>query len=232
MARSWHGLGVGLWAAVAIGCGDDRKGEPAVDDSGIDSAGSADDTGGDGSTGPSDSGAPSTSAEGDDGLDDDGPGSPVKFDFGIPDAPDGVVCGAPNPVTCDDTSNDPWHAIGLNCPGGPQVNGVYNGDPQALYVHEGNLGTYVDPVDGPPFPPREGTKFVIMSSGIAQELTVAGLYASTNNPNGINPGNTLPNPLRTNDVSAFEDCTDNPGLVGMGDCSNTINSEWSQGSGV
>jgi hypothetical protein len=231
---AWHKRldNVGLIAALAVACGD-AKDDAAVLDTGIESVGADDGSTGGGTDG-ADSGPQSTSGDGDgdDGDTANGDsGPPVKFDFGIPDAPDGVVCGAPNPVTCDDQSNDPWNAIGLNCPGGPQVDGVYNGAAQALYVHEGNLGTYVDPVDGPPFPPREGSKFVIMSSGIAQELTVAGLYASTN-LGQLNPGNTLPNPLRTNDVSATEDCTDNPGLVGMGDCSNTINGQWTQGSGA
>jgi hypothetical protein len=229
MHRSWHKQ-LGWIAALAVACGD-AKDADVVLDPGLDSFGSDDG----GSTGEDTVGPQSTTGidgDGDDGDGEGGPDSPVKFDFGIPDAPDGIVCGAPSSVTCDHMSNDPWNAIGLNCPGGPQVNGVYNGSAQALYVHEGNLGTYVDPVDGPPFPPREGSKFVIMSSGIAQELTVAGLYASTNNPDGLNPGNNLPAPLRSNDVSATEDCTDNPGLVGMGDCSNTINGQWTQGSGA
>ena len=101
------------------------------------------------------------------------------------------------------------------------------GDPQAIYVHTGNLGTHMPA----PFPPQEGEKFVIMSSGIAQEMTVGGLYASTANP-GNDPVNNLPAPIVTNSVSATEDCADNPGLVGTGDCSNTIETQWSQGNGA
>ncbi|MCX4244947.1 choice-of-anchor L domain-containing protein [Paraliomyxa miuraensis] len=156
---------------------------------------------------------------------DDGP--PILLDVGtMPDGGNGGGCLAPPQVHCDQMDNDPWHAIGLNCPGGPQVNGSvdYSAASQ-LYVHTGNLGTFVPP----PFPPREGNKFVILSSGEAQDLTVAGLYASTDVGGfGSTP---LPAPIQTNMVSATEDCFDNPGLVGSGDCSNTIQDQWDQGSG-
>jgi len=121
--------------------------------------------------------------------------------------------------------DDPWHAIGLNCPGGPQVDGSTSlTGPAQLYVHEGNLGTFMPP----PFPPREGNKFVILSSGEAQDLTISGGYASTSIGFG---GTPLPPPIQTNAVSPADDCVANPALVGMGDCSNTIQAQWDQGSG-
>src|SRR5262249_23166673 len=33
-------------------------------------------------------------------------------------------------------------------------------------------------------------------------------------------------------VDPMDDCTANPGLVGSGDCSNTIEAQWSQGNGA
>src|SRR5690606_37973811 len=80
------------------------------------------------------------------------------------------------------------------------------------------------------YPPREGNKMVILSSGVAQDLTVAGLYADTWLP-GNDPG-VLPAPLDPMGVSATENCADNPALVGTGDCSNTIYDQWSQGNGA
>src|SRR4029079_5789806 len=97
--------------------------------------------------------------------------------------------------------------------------------PEQLYVHQGNLGTFAPP----PFPPREGEKFVILSSGNAQDLTVAGLFASTS-VDFVEA--VLPATMQTNAVLATEDCYDNPGLVGTGDCSNTIQAQWDQGFGA
>jgi hypothetical protein len=150
---------------------------------------------------------------------------PFTFDVGgVPDG-GGSGCLAPPQVTCDGMDDDPWHAIGLNCPGGPQVDeSVMLTGPEQLFVHEGELGTFAPP----PFPPREGTKVVILSSGRAEDLTVPGWFASTD----IDfLGSPLPPPIQTGAVSATEDCYDDPGLVGTGDCSNTIQDQWSQGSG-
>jgi hypothetical protein len=196
---------------------------------GVESAGGVDDSGGSDSTGGlgTDGNATTSGGAEDDGG-SSGSSTPVKFDFGsIPDAPDVLFCGAPSPVTCDDMDDDPWHAIGLNCPGGPSVDGTYAGHDAALHVHTGNLGAF----DPPPFPPREGNKMVFLSTGRAADLTVPGLFTDTSHP-GNDPGNTLPAPIQTNRVSNSETCTDNPGLAGTGDCSNTIQDQWDQGTGA
>jgi hypothetical protein len=150
---------------------------------------------------------------------------PVYFDVAsVPDG-SGNGCGAPLSVTCDDDDDDPWHALGLNCPGGPQVDGTITlTGPEQIHVHEGNLGTFAPP----PFPPREGDKLVILSSGIADELPTPGAFVSTGIGFGATP---LPPPIQTNMVSATETCYDDPGLVGTGDCSNTIQAQWDQGNG-
>ncbi len=149
---------------------------------------------------------------------------PVKFDFGaFPDV-GGEFCGAPNPVSCDDEDDDPWHAIGLNCTGGPQVDGTYFGDAQQVYVHEGTFGTSGE------FPPREGNKVVLLSSGVAQDwVTDVGVTISSP-MNGGNLSN-LPPPMTRTPVSpgGGEDCAANPALIGTGDCSNTIETQYSQG---
>jgi hypothetical protein len=223
-------------ALSLLGCADERAGE-AVDGPGLGTALSGDDADASTSTdtGDPDDGADAQGTSGASGNDGtasgDGANPPVKFDFGIPDAPEGSVCGAPSPVTCDHMSNDPWNAMGLNCPGGPQVNGsIQTTNPAQVYVHEGNLGTYVDPVDGPPFPPREGVKMVFLSSGNAAQLLTP---MAGNQPSTAYNGSavTLPAPIQTNNVSATEDCIDNPGLVGTGDCSNTIQTQYNQGGG-
>jgi hypothetical protein len=153
-------------------------------------------------------------------------GAPVYFDVGtVPDGNGGGGCGAPPQVHCDDSDDDPWHAFALNCPGGPEVDGTITlTGPTQLHVHDGELGTFAPP----PFPPREGEKFVILSSGNAVDLTTPGLFASGSIGFAPTP---LPAPIQTNAVSATEDCFDNPGLVGNGDCSNTIQDQWAQGNG-
>jgi len=148
---------------------------------------------------------------------------PVVFDFGaFPDV--GAFCGAPSPVSCDDEDDDPWHAMGLNCAGGPQVDGSFTGDAEQLYVHQGNFGT------SDAFPPREGEKFAILSSGVAEQMvTTVGGTIST----GMGGGNLpdLPPPMTRTEVSpgGGDTCTDNPALVGTGDCSNTVEVQYSQG---
>jgi hypothetical protein len=194
----------------------------ASESDGIESDGS---TGGPDSTSGDNPGGTSISGGSDPGstTDEDEPVEPpVIFDFGaFPDV-DGSFCGAPDPVNCDDEDDDPWHAMGLNCAAGPQIEGSYSGDAQQIYVHEGNFGTSDE------FPPREGEKFVILSSGVASEMvTTVGGTISTPMGGGNLPD--LPAPMTRTPVSATENCTDNPALVGTGDCSNTIDVQYAQG---
>jgi hypothetical protein len=154
---------------------------------------------------------------------------PIVWDVaGIPDG-EQYDCGAPFPVVCDGQGeDDPWRTIGLNCPNGPSVDGVYNGDPQSLYIHIGDLGTY----NPAPYPPREGDAFLIMSSGIAQDMTVPNLFASNDIAGFVDNSADLPMPMVTTAVSPTDDCNTDPGLVGSGDCSNTIQMQWDQGNGA
>lgn len=202
--------------ALLLGCSSDsRTGGP---DNGVnvpvagDASGDGDETsdgGGEESTGTDDSGA-----------------SGIKFDLaGWPDGLDTDFCTAPTSKPCDDASDDPWHAMGINCPGSGSLTAEYSGDPSALYVHTGPLGSS----DPPAFPAREGEKITILSTGYAQELTMGGIYASTDLPD--NDPLVLPSPIMTNPI-IWGDCITYPGLVGMGDCSNTINGQWSQGTGA
>jgi hypothetical protein len=228
---------------LAIGC----KSDPGVDngnDEGISSLGTSEDPSGDGDGDPGDGDADPGDGDADPGDGDadpgdgdadpgDGDGDPdptsgTKFDlFGIPDGNESTGgCYLPDHDACDGNSPDPWHAIGVNCPGEYQVTTAFTGAAAALYVHTGQLGTY----NPPTYPTLEGEKMVILSSGNAQQLTVAGAYASTANP-GNDPLN-LPPPMSPTPVSMTENCYDNPALVGTGDCSNTIQVQWEQGSGA
>lgn len=202
-------------------------GDDAADSPGGDEPGASSEAGGTPTT-TATGGGGTTSVSGDDGnseVDGDGGPPPIKLDVGgVADLGE-LPCVSPPDTSCDHLDDDPWHAMGLNCPGGPQVDGTINlTGPQQIDVHQGNLGTYMPP----PFPPREGTKFVILSSGDASELPVPGTGGST----GIDFfGGPLPPPLTPTPVSMTQDCNDNPGLIGTGDCSNTIQGQWAQGDG-
>jgi hypothetical protein len=236
-------------ATVAAGFGSGCVGEPKNPDGGEagDGIGSLDGNNnddapetedgsgdGDGDTNPGDGDGDTTNTtnpgdgDGDGDPDDGGDDSQTKFDLaGVPDASTNG-CLAPFHDPCDD-DNDPWHAMGINCPGEWELTTAYTGHQQALYVHTGQLGTFNNP---PTYPTLEGEQMVILSSGIAQQLTVPGMYASTANPG--NDPMILPPPLTETPVDAqlMVDCIEEPNYVGLGDCSNTIYEQWEQGSGA
>jgi hypothetical protein len=227
----WSTLTMSSLCLLTIACGSESGSQDDGAD-GIASLGTSGPGDGDGDEGQGD-GDPTTGPTTGDGDPTTGDGDPTAgggFKFDLAGLPDGSAnqnaCAVPTHVPCDSNSPDPWHALGINCPGEYPLNTVYTGHPDALYVHTGQLGTY-NPAT---YPVHEGSKMVILSSGKAQELTVAGLYASTAHP-GNNPL-TLPPPLTPQPVSANQDCNDNPALIGTGDCSNTIQVQWSQGNGA
>jgi len=186
-----------------------------------------------GPTGDGD-GDPTTTTTTTEGDGDGDPGSEggagPKFDIGgLPDASGAGGCLAPLHNPCDDDDDDYFHALGINCPGELEFVTSYTGHADAVYVQAGQLGTY----DPPTYPVLEGDKMLILSSGIAQELTVPALYASTSNA-GNDPGQNLPAPINMNavDPGFTTTCTDDPDLIGTGDCSNTLQEQWEQGSGA
>jgi hypothetical protein len=222
-------LGLVTGCAKPVGAGAETSDGIGSLDQGNDSLetdGGAGDGDGDGDTGDGDA----DTGDGDaDPTDDDDGGTGTKFDLaGLPDGGANGGCGAPIHSFCDDDDNDPWHALGVNCPNEYEITTAYTGHVDALYVHTGQLGTY-NPAT---YPTLEGEKMVILSSGNAQQLTIPGQYASTSLA-GNDPLN-LPAPLNSTPVdnALMVDCTENPVLIGTGDCSNTIQEQWSQGSGA
>ncbi len=145
-------------------------------------------------------------------------------------------CTVPEHTPCDGT-NDFIAAIGLNCPGEPQVQ-IDNSVPQ----HPGAVGVRTNFGQAGVYAPREGANYAVIGSGFLAELDTptpdsdADLINGHSNPTYCNddlgaqydPGTSLPPPLKVNDVGAV-DCTEDPSLVGTGDCSNTIQGQFSQG---
>lgn len=202
-----------------------------------------------------DDGSPATSAgETDDALDesDDDGGDGLKLDVGdgqgggADDGGDNHYCDdiIPTPVSCDSQDDDLLHAIGVNCDedDGVLASGGFAGNDQAMMVLEGTLGNDT-------YPPQEGNKVIVLSTGVASQITATpaelaaiapeceafgGMAADC--PSTELPGfdyQTLPAPLDVNpvDPSLADDCNDDPSLIASGDCSNTLWEQWQAAGG-
>jgi hypothetical protein len=123
-------------------------------------------------------------------------------------------CEIPPHTPCDANANTPIvQVLGLNCPGDVQVSFSTNGSAAAIGTRSSFGATGA-------FPPQEGSKYVVIGSGRTDELDSAGLLGCNSDLGAYDPG-TLPAPMVGQNVGA-QTCTDNPALIGMGDCSNTI----------
>lgn len=162
------------------------------------------------------------------------------------DTTEGAECEAPGRLNvCDEGEDvDPFHALGLNCPGGPTnsvkiENAKFTSQKVAYTVARG-FGTAVDPnaPDKLLFGPREGEKLLIVSTGQVGALNSDGVLVETasqyNNNNNFNPDlpNELPAPMSPKVGSnegqggtPFEKCD------GVNDCSDSIDPNWVLGNG-
>lgn len=195
--------------------------------------------GGDGDGGALDGDGGSPTSGGDDGIGDGdggGDGGSTTDDMFLFDVSPGdgtEVCLAPLPTVCDHDDDDPWHALGVACPGTPYVETELVGHPDAFHVQTGTLGTHGE------YSPREGERMVILSTGRASEIprthAQLGCDPSICPSTALTPGSpmsTLPPPIDVEPVHPRQTCTADPALVGTGDCSNTLASEWSAGTGA
>jgi hypothetical protein len=220
---------IGAGSLGACGSTDDRELTAASQVSGILTLttlpGGGDESGGDsGTAGGSETDGAAESGASDPTSTSD-PGG-VKFDLGVtPDAgpedvdPEpcnnpndpGCKCSIPEHTPCDNGTQDPFRAMGLNCPGELQVQTSTYGSPNGIGVRYvfGQGGT---------FNPREGATYAVIGSGRVAELD------NQTPVFNFDPGNNLPAPLRTNNVGG--DCSVNPALLGTGDCSNTIQGQF------
>ncbi len=235
------------WASASIGCtGLSDRNPNGSGASGID----VDDVSAGGSEDDSESSAGEEGLDDDDGvtaggetaadtgaLDEDS-GDAVNFDLGVPDGgpsngdtgceTERCECTIPDHVPCDAATNDPFLALGLNCPGELQVMDTTYGNAVGIGVRTGFGGTNT-------FDPREGDKFAVISSGRVSELDTetpafdfgASPTYCNDDLGAFDPGGTLPAPLSANDVAG--DCIADPTLVGTGDCSSTIQGQFDQG---
>jgi hypothetical protein len=141
------------------------------------------------------------------------------------------MCTIPEHVPCDNGVNNPFQAMGLNCPGELQVNAQASGDAGAIGVRStfGQAGI---------FNAREGSQYAVIGSGLVADLNMvtpngdfdAGPTHCNDTLGGSpDPGNNLPAPIKINPAAG--DCSQGQG-IGTGDCSNTIQAQFQQGGGA
>ncbi len=169
-----------------------------------------------------------------------------KFDLGTPpettQSPDtgvvdceadpmqeGCMCSIPDHAPCDNGTQDVFNAMGLNCPGELQVQASKDGDGAAFGVRSnfGQAGV---------FNAREGSQYTVIGTGLVAELNIptpggdddeGPSFCNDQLGGSKDPGPNLPAPIKINQVGG--DCQQNPGLVGSGDCSNTVQAQFQQG---
>ena len=152
-----------------------------------------------------------------------------------------VICEAPGNIQpCDADTNDPFRAIGLNCPGQPdEIIPIFNQsfssiDPNAWKIARG-LGSYVNPnTNELLFSATEGEQFLFISSGRIENPNANGIiqqsYRSISNSN---PSQPLPAPMSPAHGS-------NNGLGGtpfvncdlINDCSDSLQAQWAAGNSM
>jgi hypothetical protein len=176
-----------------------------------------------------------TSGDGDgdpgdgDGDPGDGDGDGTIFDVGSGDGDgdgDPGACTLPH-TPCDQGSSDPFNVIGLGCPGETSIAPSIDAHPDGMGIRSSFGATSA-------YDPREGSSYFVLSTGHVAELD----DEPTDPGNQIyhcnkwfEPGDgmdttSFPEPIEAQDVGG--DCLVNPGLVGTGDCSNTIESQFQQ----
>ncbi|RMG96019.1 MAG: hypothetical protein D6705_12430 [Deltaproteobacteria bacterium] len=152
-------------------------------------------------------------------------GSGPKFDVGVPVDGGDVACISHTPC---DGDGDPWHALGIGCPGEPVFQTSIDAHPDGIMVLSG-FG------QGDTYAPREGSEFLLLSTGVLPDR----IWTEPDGPNDslghcnmwFTPGDGMdttkfPPPIVAKDVAG--DCLQDPSLVGTGDCSKTIQGQFEQ----
>jgi hypothetical protein len=182
-------------------------------------------------------GAAEAESSGADEDDDGGETGGIKLDVGF-DTDDGPPCAeagceqeceVPPHTPCDGDTDDVLQAIGLDCAGELEIDGSVGGHDASHGVRSG-LGPTAT------WNPREGAKVAVIGSGAVADLdqetpatdaAAAPTHCNDDMGDIYDPGAMLPMPLRPVDVTG--DCVADPGLVGTGDCSSSIQEQYDQG---
>lgn len=156
-----------------------------------------------------------------------------------PDGPQPECLAPESLLPCDADTTDPLRALGLGCPGDDDTRievfaAQLHAPDAASWAIGSQLGTALDELGQARFGPREGERFLAISTGHvaapdasgAIAMTPATMYTENDNPDDA----PLPSPVTiapgSHDGSGgtpFVDCD------GTGDCSETLALPWNQG---
>ncbi len=183
---------------------------------------------------------PTSGVDSGDDVADDDTGDKLDVGGGSGNAPCGEggecpgECLPSEHVPCDGGADSMISALGLNCPGDAEVEVITSGSPAAMVVRTG-FGSTAQ------WAPREGSAFAVIGSGFVNDLDLetpdldAGGLLPHSNPTHCNDDlgaeydvGTLPAPIQPVDVAG--DCSTDESLLGTGDCSSTIQGQFSQGT--
>jgi hypothetical protein len=153
----------------------------------------------------------------------------------------GDNCEAPgDPTPCDADSNEWYHALGLNCPYGPNEaipisNPVFNSPANNAWRVARQFGTHMvnnEPLWGP----KEGEKFLIISTGNIAAPNAQGVITMSNGSHepgvdNANPGNQQLPPPMTSARGSNNGAGGTPFINcdGVGDCSDSLQAQWNAG---
>jgi len=147
------------------------------------------------------------------------------------------ACEAPvRLVPCDGLADapDPFQAIGLGCPLGPdeaiplELSGFHSDDPQAFQVAT-RFGTHDQPTGEPTWGPRHGEQLLVISTGYVATPDAAGAVTMDvldQDANGNPDDKPLPAPMSPLPGSGGVPFI---GCDGVGDCSDTLWGQWLSG---
>ena len=205
------------------------------------SEGASEATDTDASTDASTTAAPTDSS----GEADDGGGTPPLYDVDPSDLPADDTgpmgeCSLEH-TACDTDTNDPFAAMGVNCPGESQFTtstrgptGPYDWHGLGFEVPSGSIGVRSSFGGTDTFNPREGEAYAAIGSGLLADLDLEpmpeeleGAVACNKHLGFEYDPLMLPDPI----LSAAVDCEADPSLIGTGDCSGTLEEQFNQGYG-
>jgi hypothetical protein len=252
-------VSLGITGALLVGCESGNSGDSADDSasagaSETDGGASGDADGGgagsesesdtDGASGDADSDDPSDGSTTGDSTDGDTNDTGDETDGETDGEVENEVCAAPGDLMpCDGETDDPFKAIGLNCPllpnqSIPILNETFvSADPLAWRIAR-QYGSHVDELTGEPaWGPREGEQFLIITTGHLPEPDESGVITldqgstqsgtSNDNPNDQplpSPMSALVGSANGNGGTPFVDCD------AVNDCSDSLQDQWALGN--
>jgi len=174
----------------------------------------------------------------DDGNNEDGDG--CQGDCKLPKPP--VCPNGETAITCDADTDQWYEAMEMNCSDNPEETPIIysqsmnSNDPDAWRIAKG-FGTYME-MGELLYKPQGGESFLMLSTGVISQPNGQGIVTEAsgsqgdNDDNGNDDSDSLPPPINVSEGSndgnggtPFEMCD------GVGDCSDTLESAWTLGSG-